>query len=133
MRFKFSAWIVFWVTVMLVVLVASLARADSVGGIATNMGSLSSVPYGYAATHHGDSQWTFKDGAVLLVSGRGSRTLVVRVVDVCAGSSCRMLDLSLAGFEHLGYTASQGIGRVSVSCGRAGFQPIRKCLAGEDK
>jgi hypothetical protein len=100
-------------------------------GMVTNMGS-ANVPYRYAATHHGDNQLTFKDNSVLRLTRR-SHTLIVKVTDVCDGSGCRMLDISLAGFKHLGFSATQGVGRVNVGCGRGGHVPMRKCLAGEDK
>lgn len=105
-------------------------RQEHIHAHMTHMGSVN-VPYAYAATHHGDSQPTFVQGARLRLEGRGGRHVIVRVSDVCEGSACLALDISRDAFEDLGVSASQGVQRVHISCGRGGHKPMRKCLAGE--
>ena len=105
-----------------------------VRGTVTHMGYTSGLPGGvhYAATHHGDGKPTFVRGSRLRLKKNG-HYLVVRVVDTCNGPTCRMLDLSSAGFRRLFGSTSQGVGRVTVYCGRGGHKPMRICLAGEDQ
>jgi hypothetical protein len=136
-----AVWIAVAVVLGLTLLLSVLhsdAQADrmKVRGAVTHMGYTSGLPGGvrYAATHYGKRKgtWTFKHGSRLRVEHR-KRHIIVRVVDTCAGDACKMLDLSLAGFSRLFGSGSQGVGRVTVRCGRGGHKPMRRCLVGEDK
>lgn len=136
----FLIWLVLFGAVGLV---ASHASADveprgisrmHASGWVTNMGYTSGLPGGvhYAAGHRGDHQATFKPGSTLRLE-HGRRHLIVRLLDWCAGESCRMLDLSSAGFSQLFGSTTQGVGRVVVYCGRGGKKPMRICVMGEDQ
>lgn len=109
----------------------SLENGKGVNGQVKHMGSVG-VPYRYAAAHHGDGEWTFKQGVVLRLEGRGGRVVFVKVQDVCEGEACVELDISQAAFVDLGF-GNGGIGKVFISCGRGGHKPVRRCIAGEDK
>jgi hypothetical protein len=44
-----------------------------------------------------------------------------------------MLDLDEEGFKALGFSTSQGVGKVTAYCGRGGYKPMRNCLMGDSK
>ena len=83
-----------------------------------------------AATHHGDSKPTFKEGAVLRLSKGGHHTWV-KVNDTCDGSACRTLDVDPSTFSRLGSSSGAGVIGVTIACGKRGDKPMKKCLAGE--
>lgn len=116
------------VLVLVTAPVATAKKGDSVHGSLT---WYNTNAHG-AATHHGDSKPTFKDGAVLLLVRRNHHTWV-KVNDTCAGSGCRTLDVDPSTFTRLGSSSSQGVIGVTIYCGRHGKAPMRKCLAGEDQ
>jgi len=83
-----------------------------------------------AATHHGDSQLTFVQGATLKLT-KGSKSTWVKVNDVCDGDACQDLDVDPSTFTRLGASSSAGVITVTIECGKDGTRPMRKCLAGE--
>ena len=115
-----------------IILVISLGATATAKGDDTIRGSLTwyeTDSHG-AATHHGDSKPTFKDGAVLRLT-KGSHHTWVKVNDTCDGSACRTLDVDPDTFTRLGSSSGQGVIGVTIACGRHGTLPMRKCLAGE--
>ena len=104
------------------------AGGDTLKGSVTYFGG----PVHGAATHHGDRKPTFVQGSVLRLT-KGRHAFIVRVNDVCQGSSCRTLDLNPVAFDALRIPRAQGVGRVTIACGRAGHKGMGKCLAGEDQ
>jgi hypothetical protein len=83
-------------------------------------------PTHYAAAHRGHGRIDWERGAVVRLT-KGNRSVVVRFVDFCEGSTCQDADISKTAFSILG-SPGQGLMRVDVGCGRRGTRPMRECV-----